>query len=440
MKITVIGAGYVGLVSAICFYEIGHEVICVDNNQEKIDKLNNGLIPIYEPGLDEILSKPHQNQQISFTSNLAAAIEKSEAIFIAVGTPQDDITGDADLSFVYQAARDIALASKSYKIIITKSTVPAGTNQKIKQIIAKHNPNLEFSIVSNPEFLKQGAAVEDFLHPDRIIIGIEDGDDKAQNLMAKIYEPLKNAKIIYTDIASAELIKYAANSFLAIKIGFINEIANLCEKIGANILEVAKGIGLDPRIGPKFLNPGPGFGGSCFPKDILALASTAKQNNLKLSIIDAVISSNQTRKLAMVDKIIAACKNDVKDKTIAILGLAFKAGTDDIRCSPSIAIIAELIKRGAKINAYDQQAIKNCQKEIGNNSAINYFTSPYEASKNSDALVIATEWDEFRNLNLEKIKELQKTALIIDLRNMIDNKKAKDFGFDYFGIGVTKTS
>ncbi len=435
MKITVIGTGYVGLVSGICFCEIGHEVICVDNNQEKIDKLNNGKVPIYEPHLDEILSRANKNQQISFTTNLAAAIEQSEAIFIAVGTPQDDITGDADLSFVYQVARDIALASKSYKIIVTKSTVPAGTNQKIKQIIAKHNPTLEFSIVSNPEFLKQGAAVEDFLHPDRIVIGLEASDDKAQNLMAKIYEPLKNAKIIYTDIASAELIKYAANSFLAIKIGFINEIANLCEKVGADVLEVAKGIGLDPRIGPKFLNPGPGFGGSCFPKDILALASTANQNNLKLSIIDAVISSNETRKLAMVDKIIAACKNDVKDKTIAILGLAFKNGTDDVRCSPSIIIIKELIKSGAKINAYDQQAISNCQKEIGDNLAINYFTSPYAAAKNSDALVIATEWDEFRNLDLKKLKELQKTALIIDLRNMIDNKKAKDFGFDYFGIG-----
>jgi UDPglucose 6-dehydrogenase len=435
MKITVIGTGYVGLVSGICFCEIGHEVICVDNNREKIDKLNNGVIPIYEPHLDEILSRANKNQQISFTTNLAAAIEQSEAIFIAVGTPQDDITGDADLSFVYQVARDIALASKSYKIIVTKSTVPAGTNQKIKQIIAKHNPALEFSIVSNPEFLKQGAAVEDFLHPDRIVIGLEASDDKAQNLMAKIYEPLKNAKIIYTDIASAELIKYAANSFLAIKIGFINEIANLCEKVGADVLEVAKGIGLDPRIGPKFLNPGPGFGGSCFPKDILALASTANQNNLNLSIIDAVISSNNNRKLAMVDKIIAACKNDVQNKTITILGLAFKNGTDDVRCSPSIAIIEELIKRGAKINAYDQQAISNCQKEIGNNSAINYFTNPYEAAKNSDALVIATEWDEFKNLDLKKLKELQKTALIIDLRNMIDDKKAKGIGFDYVGIG-----
>jgi UDPglucose 6-dehydrogenase len=435
MKITVIGTGYVGLVSGICFCEIGHEVICVDNNQEKIDQLNQGLVPIYEPNLDEILSNAHKNQQISFTTNLAAAIEQSEAIFIAVGTPQDDITGDADLSFVYQVAHDIALAAKSYKVIVTKSTVPVGTNQKIKQIIAKHNPTLEFSIVSNPEFLKQGAAVEDFLHPDRIIIGIEESDNKAQNLMAKIYEPFKNAKIIYTDIASAELIKYAANSFLAIKIGFINEIADLCEKIGADVTEVAKGIGLDPRIGPKFLNPGPGFGGSCFPKDILALAGTAKQNNLKLSIIDAVISSNHNRKSAMVDKIIAACKNDVNNKTIAILGLAFKAGTDDVRYSPSVAIIKELIKRGAKINAYDQQAIPNCQKEMGDNPIIKYFTNPYEAAKNSDAIVIATEWDEFRNLDLKKIKDLQKNPAIIDLRNMIDTKKAKKLGFDYFGIG-----
>jgi UDPglucose 6-dehydrogenase len=436
MKITVIGTGYVGLVSGICFCEIGHQVICVDNNQKKIDKLNNGIVPIYEPHLADILTKASKNNQISFTTDLGAAIEQSEAIFIAVGTPQDEANGDADLSFVYQVAHDIALASKSHKTIITKSTVPVGTSQKIKQIVAKHNPALEFSIVSNPEFLKQGAAVEDFLHPDRIIIGIEDGDDQARDLMAKIYQPLKNTKIIYTDIASAELIKYAANSFLAIKIGFINEIANLCEKVGANVLEVANGIGLDPRIGPKFLNPGPGFGGSCFPKDILALASTAKQNNVKLSIIDSVISSNNNRKLAMIDRIIAACNNDVSNKTITIFGLAFKAGTDDVRYSPSIAIIKDLIKQGAKINAYDQEAIKNCQKELGDNPAIKYFTNPYEAARNSDALVITTEWDEFRDLDLKKLKELLKTALIIDLRNMIDNKKAKGLGFNYCGIGI----
>ena len=435
MRITVIGTGYVGLVSGICFSEIGHRVICVDNNSEKIDKLNNGVVPIYEPHLAEILSKAGKNHQISFTTDLGQAIEQSEVIFIAVGTPQDEVSGDADLSFVYQAAKDIALSSKSYKLIITKSTVPVGTNQEIKQIIKTHNPDLDFSVASNPEFLKQGAAVEDFLHPDRIIIGVEEDDIRAQNLITKIYESLKNARIIYTDIASAELIKYAANSFLAIKIGFINEIANLCEKVGADVSEVAKGIGLDPRIGPKFLNPGPGFGGSCFPKDILALASTAKQNELKLSIIDAVISSNHNRKLSMVDKIIAACNDDISNKTITILGLAFKAGTDDVRCSPSITIIKELIKRGAKINAYDQEAMQNCQKEIGDNPAIRYFTSPYEASQNSDALVIATEWDEFRNLDLKKIKELQKEPLIIDLRNMIEAKKAEELGFAYFGIG-----
>ncbi len=439
MKITVIGTGYVGLVSGICFCKIGHEVICVDNDQEKIAKLNNGVMPIYEPDLADILHSASQNRQISFTTDLASAIEQSEAIFIAVGTPQDESNGDADLSFVYQVARDIALASKSYKVIVTKSTVPVGTNQKIKQIIKGCNPRLEFSIVSNPEFLKQGAAVEDFLNPDRIVLGIE--DDRAQNAMTEIYRPLQktNAKIIYTDIASAELIKYAANSFLAVKIGFINEIANLCEKVGADVREVSKGIGLDPRIGPKFLNPGPGFGGSCFPKDILALSNTAKQNNVKSSIIDAVISSNNNRKLAMVDRIITACNNNVGNKTIAILGLAFKAGTDDVRYSPAIVIIKELLKKGAKINAYDSQAIKNCQRAIGDNSVIKYFDNPYDASKGSDALVIATEWDEFRSLDLKQIKELQKTPLIIDLRNMVDVSKAQEFGFDYFGIGINPT-
>lgn len=435
MKIAVIGTGYVGLVSGICFSKIGCKVICVDNDQKKIAKLNQGITPIYEPQLDEILAKSTKKNQIIFTTNLALAVKESEVIFIAVGTPQNENDGSADLSFVYQVARDIAASATSYKVIVTKSTVPVGTNHKIKEIIKKYNPKLKFSIVSNPEFLKQGAAVNDFLNPDRIVVGIE--DQRAKKIMASIYKPFdkKKIKIIYTDIKSAELIKYAANSFLAVKIGFINEIANLCEKIDANIEEVANGIGLDPRIGSEFLKPGPGFGGSCFPKDILALSNTAKEHKLKLSILDATISSNQNRKLEMVDKIVAACKNNVKSKNIAILGLAFKAGTDDIRYSPAIAIIKELIKRGAKIKAYDPKAIKNCQKEIGNKKIISYFNDPYEAIKNSDALVIATEWPEFKNLNLKKIRNSQKSLPIIDLRNIFDMKKIQKLGFDYFGIG-----
>ncbi|MES2677825.1 MAG: UDP-glucose/GDP-mannose dehydrogenase family protein [Pseudomonadota bacterium] len=433
-KIAVIGTGYVGLVSGLCFAKIGHNVICVDNNSDKIKQLQNGIIPIYEPGLKEILDEAIAHKKITFTTDLSNAIQSCQAIFIAVGTPQDEKTGDADLSFVFKVAEQIAQDINSYKVIITKSTVPVGTNLQIKKTIRKINDDADFSIVSNPEFLREGCAIDDFLKPDRIVIGLE--DEEARKIMSEIYGYFTGtAPLIFTDITTAEMIKYAANSFLAMKICFINEIADLCEKVGADVRKLSQAIGLDSRIGNKFLNPGPGFGGSCFPKDILALENIAQKNNIELSLINSTIKSNSKRKIKMAEKIIAANGGSVDGKTIAVLGLAFKGNTDDIRYSPAITIIQELIKRGAKIHAYDQEAIENTKKELGENRAIQYFSRAYEAIKSADATVIATEWEEFRNLDLEKVKQLQKSNVLIDLRNMLDAKKAKGLGFKYFGIG-----
>ena len=433
-KIAVIGTGYVGLVSGLCFAKIGHNVICVDNNSDKIEQLQNGIIPIYEPGLKVILDEAVAHKKITFTTDLASAVQSCQAIFIAVGTPQDEETGNADLSFVFKVAEQIAQNINSYKVIITKSTVPVGGNLQVKKIIRKINEDADFSIASNPEFLREGCAIDDFLKPDRIVVGLE--DEQAKKIMSEIYNYFTGtAPLIFTDITTAEMIKYAANSFLAMKICFINEIADLCEKVGADIRKLSPAIGLDSRIGNKFLNPGPGFGGSCFPKDIMALENIAQKNNIELSLINSTIKSNSKRKIKMAEKIIVANGGSVEGKIIAILGLAFKGNTDDIRYSPAITIIKELIKRGAQIHAYDQEAIENTKKELGKNSAIKYFSMAYEAIKSADSTVIATEWEEFRNLDLGKIKQLQKSNVIVDLRNMLDAKKAKGLGFKYFGIG-----
>ena len=433
-KIAVIGTGYVGLVSGLCFAKIGHNVMCVDNNSNKIQQLQNGIIPIYEPGLKVILDEAIAHKKITFTTDLASAVQNCQAIFIAVGTPQDEETGNADLSFVFKVAQQIAQNINSYKVIITKSTVPVGTNMQVKKIIRTINEDADFSVVSNPEFLREGCAIDDFLRPDRIVVGLE--DEQAKKIMSEIYSYFTGtAPLIFTDITTAEMIKYAANSFLAMKICFINEIANLCEKVGADVRKLSQAIGLDSRIGNKFLNPGPGFGGSCFPKDILALENIANKNDVELSLISSAIKSNNKRKIKMAEKIISANGGNIEGKTIAILGLAFKGNTDDIRYSPSITIIKELIKKGAKIYTYDQEAMENTKKELGENSAIKYFATPYEAIESADATVIATEWEEFRNLDLEKIKQLQKGNVIVDLRNMLDVKKAKILGFKYFGIG-----
>jgi UDPglucose 6-dehydrogenase len=437
-KIAVIGTGYVGLVSGLCFAKIGHNVICVDNNLDKIKQLQNGKIPIYEPGLKAILDEAITNKKITFTTDLANAVQNCQAIFIAVGTPQDEKTGSADLSFVFEVAKQIAPNINSYKVIVTKSTVPVGTNLQIKKIIRQTNDDADFSIASNPEFLREGSAIDDFLMPDRIVVGLEDTKENTMNkeIMAEIYNHFNGiAPLIFTDITTAEMIKYAANSFLAMKICFINEIADLCEKVGADVRQLSKGIGLDSRIGNKFLNPGPGFGGSCFPKDILALENIAEKNNVELSLINSTIKSNAKRKIKMAEKIISANGGNVDGKTIAVLGLAFKGNTDDIRYSPALVIIKELIKKGAKIHAYDQEAMPNTKKELGENSTINYFPTPYEAIKNADSTIIATEWEEFKTLNLSKVKQLQKSNVIVDLRNMLDAKKARELGFKYFGIG-----
>ncbi|MFT6331736.1 MAG: UDPglucose 6-dehydrogenase [Lentimonas sp.] len=432
-KIAIIGTGYVGLVSGLCFAKIGHNVICVDSNKDKINQLNNGEIPIYEPGLKGVLNEASLNKKITFTDDLNKAVQNCEAVFIAVGTPQDEETGKADLSFVYAVAKQISQNINSHKVIVTKSTVPVGTNHEIKKIIKKNNENADFSVVSNPEFLREGSAIDDFLRPDRIVIGCE--DEKSKEVMTEIYNHFKNsAPIVFTDIKTAEMIKYASNSFLAMKICFINEIANLCEKVGADVRQLSKAIGLDCRIGGKFLNAGPGFGGSCFPKDIIALENIAKENGTHLSLISSTISSNNARKVQMAKKIISANGNNVEDKTIAVLGLAFKGNTDDVRYSPSLVIIKELLEAGARINAYDPQATENTKKELGENFKIKYFENPYEAIENVDSTVITTEWEEFRNLNLEKIKKLQKSNVIVDLRNMLDPKEATKNGFRYFSI------
>lgn len=428
MKITVIGSGYVGLVSGICFAKLGHEITCVDKDEGKISKLKSGEIPIFEPGLKELLNEAIAAKKISFTTNLKEALDGSSVVFIAVGTPQDE-DGSADLSYVLAAAKEIAQNSNSYKLVITKSTVPAGTGAKIKNLIAATNPSLNFSIASNPEFLREGAAIDDFMNPDRIVIGVE--DEKAQKILAEIYGKFPTDKLITTDIISAELIKYASNSFLATKISFINEMADLCEIVGGDIKQVSRAMGLDSRIGEKFLNPGPGFGGSCFPKDIMAILNVAREKKVELSLIESVTTSNIQRKLKMVGKIAAALDGKIDGKKIALLGLAFKANTDDIRYSPAITIAKELAKKGVKISAHDFEAIENSKRELAEFKNISFFEDVYEAMSGADLIVIATEWKKYQELDLSKIK----TKKIVDLRNLFDAKEMRKNGFEYFYIG-----
>jgi UDPglucose 6-dehydrogenase len=428
MKITIIGSGYVGLVSGICFAKIGHEVICVDKDENKIAKLQKNIIPIFEPGLSELLSEAVKAQKISFTTNLQEALNGSSVVFIAVGTPQDS-DGSADLSYVLAAAKEIAELSNSYKLIVTKSTVPAGTGYKIKALVKETNSALDFAVASNPEFLREGAAIDDFMNPDRIVIGTE--DEKAQKILAEIYEKFTAEKLVTTDIITAELIKYASNSFLATKISFINEMADLCEIVGGDIKKLSNAMGLDSRIGEKFLNPGPGFGGSCFPKDILAILNIAKENDVSLSLIDSVVTSNKHRKVKMVEKISVALGGKIEGKKIALLGLAFKANTDDIRYSPAITIAQELAKKGAEIFATDPEAIENSKRELAEFKNISFFDDAYEAMKDADLIVIATEWKNYRELDFSKIK----TKKIVDLRNLFDAKKMRETGFEYYYIG-----
>jgi UDPglucose 6-dehydrogenase len=428
MKITVIGSGYVGLVSGICFAKLGHEITCVDKDKSKISKLNSGIIPIFEPGLKDLLDEAVSNKKISFSLNLEESLKGSEAVFIAVGTPQDE-DGSADLSYVLSAAKEVAEKSDSYKLIITKSTVPAGTGAKIKKLVKETNPNLEFAAASNPEFLREGAAIDDFMNPDRIVIGVE--DEKSEKILREIYAAFPGDKIVTSDIITAELIKYASNSFLATKISFINEMADLCEIVGGDINHLARAMGLDSRIGEKFLNPGPGFGGSCFPKDIMAILNVARENNVSLSLIDSVVTSNKERKIKMVNKIEKLLNSEVKGKKIALLGLAFKANTDDIRYSPAITIAKELAQKGAEISAHDFEAIENSKRELAEFKNISFQEDAYEAIKEADLIVIATEWKEYKNLDFTK----SKTKKILDLRNIFNAKKMQEDGFEYFYIG-----
>ena len=420
MRVTMIGTGYVGLVSGACFADFGHDVVCVDKDEMKIRKLEQGEIPIYEPGLEALVAENVKAGRLSFSLDLAASTPTADAVFIAVGTPSRRGDGFADLSYVYKAAEEIAEVMDGYTVIVTKSTVPVGTGTEVENIIKKVRPDAEFSVVSNPEFLREGAAIADFKRPDRVVVGAE--DERAAKVMRELYRPLylNETPIVVTNRATSELIKYAANAFLATKITFINEMADLCEKVGANVQEVAKGIGLDGRIGGKFLHAGPGYGGSCFPKDTLALVRTAQSNDAPTKIVEAVVGINDERKKRMADRVVAACGGSIKDKTIAVLGLTFKPNTDDMRDSPSLDIVPALQAAGGKIRAFDPAGKEEAQKLL---TDIEYVEGPYQAIEDADAVVIVTEWDEFRALDLERVKDLLKQPVMVDMRNIYRPEK-----------------
>jgi len=430
-KITIIGTGYVGLVSGAGLAEFGHEVACLDIDENKIKNLNSGKIPIYEPGLENLVRKNVQDKRLAFSSDIEKNIIESNIIFIAVGTPQDE-NGKADLKAVKSVVDLVAKNLNNYKIICTKSTVPIGTGKWIESQIKSINPNLEFDYVSNPEFLREGAAVNDFLSPDRVIIGSR--TEKAFNEMKEVYRPLyiNETPILSTSIETAEMIKYASNSFLALKISYINEIANLCEEVGADVHQVAKAMGQDGRISSKFLHPGPGFGGSCFPKDIEALYALGKEKNIELNTIDATIKTNKNQKKRILDKLLRLLNNQVTGKKIAVLGLSFKPNTDDIRESPSLYIISELSKLGAVVDAYDPVAIENFKSMHQN---INYSGSWKECVKDADACIVLTEWNEFRGMDLNELKSLLKTPILIDAKNIFSIEKLKLLKFNYDNVG-----
>ncbi|MBC8525590.1 MAG: UDP-glucose/GDP-mannose dehydrogenase family protein [Candidatus Cloacimonetes bacterium] len=438
MKVAVIGTGYVGLVTGTCLAEMGNKVICVDNNQEKIKMLNKGEIPIFEYGLKEMVDRNVEGARITFTTDIQKAVEESLVIFIAVGTPPDE-DGSADLQYILAVAKDIGKYINGYKVIVDKSTVPIGTADLVKKTILsemkKCKLDYKFDVVSNPEFLKEGMAIEDFMRPDRVIIGTD--SDKAKSVMNDLYSSFtfQTNRIIFMSIRSAEMTKYAANAILATKISFMNEIANLCEKVEANVEDVRMGIGSDSRIGYKFLYPGVGYGGSCFPKDIRALIKISKENNSSSSVLESVEKVNERQKFVLVDKICSHFGDDLKEKTFAIWGLSFKPMTDDMREAPSSIIINELIKKGAKIQAYDPQAMNEARIIFGDNPSISYSEDQYQALKNADALVLITEWHQFRHPDFERIKNALKQKVIFDGRNQYDPQKTRANGFTYFCVG-----
>lgn len=434
MKITMIGTGYVGLVTGTCFAEFGHHVTCVDKLREKIAQLDDGHIPIYEPGLDALVAKNTREGRLSFTTDLGQAVAEAEAVFIAVGTPSSRRgDGYADLTYIFEASREIAEYLEDYTVIVDKSTVPVGTARQVSRIIQEVNPAANFDVASNPEFLREGAAIADFMRPDRVVIGVE--SEKAETVLRAIYQPLylRETPIVKTSIETAELTKYAANAFLATKISFINEMALLCDAIGADVVALAQGIGMDGRIGSKFLHPGPGYGGSCFPKDTLALMRIAQENGESLRVVEAAIEANGAQKAKMVKKIRDMLGGSEAGKTIAVLGLTFKPETDDMRDSPSITIIPALLEKGAIIRAHDPQGMEEARSVLP--GSIIYTENSYEACSGADAVIIMTEWNQYRALDLDKLGLVMNQKIFIDLRNVYQPQLVKDKGFNYAGVG-----
>jgi len=433
MKITMIGTGYVGLVTGACLAEFGHRVVCMDRDTSKIDFLRQGGIPIYEPGLQALVEKNVRDERLSFTTDLAAAMELAQAVFIAVGTPTSRRgDGYADLSYIYEAAKDIASHIKSYTVVVDKSTVPVGTARQVARIIRENNPTAEFDVVSNPEFLREGAAINDFMRPDRVVIGAE--SPRAVEIMKGIYDPLYliATPFVTTGLETAELIKYASNAFLAMKISFINEMANLCEAVGADVIDLAKAVGLDGRIGRKFLHPGPGYGGSCFPKDTLALLRIAQENGVAARLVEAGVEVNAAQKARMVKKIRDALGGSEAGKTIGVLGLTFKPETDDLREAPALSILPPLQEKGARLRVHDPQGMAEAAKIL---PQFTYVRNPYEACEGADALVLLTEWNEYRALDLDRIRGVMRDPVFIDLRNVYEPRKMTALGFRYAGVG-----
>ena len=434
MRIAMIGTGYVGLVSGACFADFGHEVCCVDKDADKIEGLNHGKMPIWEPGLEALVKSNAERKRLTFTTDLTDGVKGAEAVFIAVGTPARRGDGHADLTFVFQAVRELAKVMRPGTVVVTKSTVPVGTGDEIEKILNEEGVT-DVSVASNPEFLREGAAIADFKHPDRIVVGAE--DQRAQDVLKEIYRPLflNRAPILFTARRTAELTKYAANAFLAVKISFINEIADLCEAVDADVQDVARGIGLNNRIGPKFLHAGPGYGGSCFPKDTLALLQTADAAGIDQRIVRTTVEVNDERKIAMADRVVRALGGDVAGKRIGVLGLAFKPNTDDMREAPSIPLVNGLIERGAEVSAFDPVAREQAEKVFDN---VTFAPDAYGAANGADALVIVTEWDEFRALDLDKLAGAMRGKVLVDLRNVYGREEAQEAGLTYLGVGRGK--
>jgi len=432
MRVTMIGAGYVGLVSGACFADFGHTVTCVDKDPGKIERLEKGVMPIYEPGLAELVASNVKEGRLFFSLDAREAIKNADAVFIAVGTPSRRGDGHADLSYVYAAAKEIAEHMDGFTVVVTKSTVPVGTGDEVEDIIRKTRPDAKFAVVSNPEFLREGAAISDFKRPDRVVVGTD--NEEARERMRELYRPLflNETPMLFTERRTSELIKYAANAFLAVKITFINEMADLCEKVGANVQDVSKGIGLDNRIGKKFLHAGPGYGGSCFPKDTLALTKTANDAGSPVRIVDTVVEVNAARKKAMANRIIKAMGGSVKGKTIGILGLAFKPNTDDMRDAPSLDIIPALQAAGARVKAYDPESMHEAGKML---TDVDFCDGPYHAIDGADAMVLITEWDQFRALDFDRVKKLLKNPVVVDLRNVYQPADMQRRGFSYTSVG-----